>query len=80
MNQKHKDLYASWRELVKLKESMGAKILELIAHPDCKPEHLTEALPPYKATVEMLRKHRPTMVEALKRYPVLSDSVKNTHL
>lgn len=80
MNQKHKDLYASWRELVKLKERMGAKILELIAHPDCKPEHLTEALPPYKATVEMLRKHRPTMIEALKRYPVLSDSVKNTHL
>lgn len=80
MNQKHKDLYTSWRELVKLKESMGAKILELIAHPDCKPEHLTDALPTYKAVVEMLRKHKPTMVEALKRYPVLSDSVANTRL
>lgn len=80
MKQKYKDLYTSWRALVKLKDAMGAKILELIAHPDCKPEHLTEVMPRYKAVVEMLRKHKPTMVEALKHYPVLSASVANTKL
>lgn len=80
MNQKYKDLYTSWRALVKIKDDMGAKILALIAHPDCKPEHLTEVMPRYKAVVEMLRKHKPTMVEALKHYPVLSASVANTKL
>lgn len=80
MNQKHKDLYTSWRELVKLKESMGAKILELIAHPDCKPEHLADALPPYKATVEMLRKHKPTVVKAMGANTVLAMHVEQTRL
>lgn len=80
MNQKHKDLYNSWRELVKLKESMGAKLLELIAHPDCKPEHLVDALPKYQATVAMLRKHKPTMVKALGAYTVLAMNVENTKI
>lgn len=61
-----KELYDSWNALVKHKNHMGEKLLELIAHPDCTPAHLAEAMPRYQATVEMLRKHKPTMLDALR--------------
>lgn len=77
-------LYDSWRDLVALKESMGEKVLELLAHPDCTPEQAQElysqVLPAYRSTVQKLRKHKPTVLNALKNYPVLFDSVNRVKL
>lgn len=79
------ELYKSWDALVKHKERMGAKILELIAHPDSTPEHLAEALPRYKDIVGKLRDHKPVILQALNkgaswRLSSAYDTVKNTKL
>lgn len=80
MTDKYRSLYGSWHELVQLKKDMGAKILELIAHPDCKPEHLTEAMPRYREVVGMLRSHKPAIIKALDRYPLLQRKVMDEKL
>ena len=78
--QKRRELYLSWLALVKLKVSMGEKVLELIAHPESKPEHVAEVMPRYKAVVEMLRKHKPAMLNALRHDPALYTHVSNTKI
>lgn len=80
MKEKHKDLYNSWRALVKLKEDMGSKVLELIAHPDSTPEHIAQVMPQYKRVVAMLRDHKPAMVKAMGNYPILSRAIEQTKL
>jgi hypothetical protein len=63
------ELYRSWLALVKLKEDMGRKVLEIAAHPDAPPncKYLADAAPRYKDVVQRLRKHKPVVVAALNR-------------
>lgn len=72
---KHEQLYKSWRELVLLKTKMGETVLQVCEHPDATPEDLVNAAVKYAAVVKMLRKHKPTMLEALKNYPLMQHSV-----
>lgn len=72
---KHDQLYKSWRELVTLKEKMGNTVLQVCEHPDATPEDLVNAAFKYATVVKMLRKHKPTMLEALKNHTLLHNSV-----
>lgn len=83
MNNKQKatDLYKSWMELVKLKESMGSKVLEIAAHPDATADDLATVAPRYRDVVQKLRKHKPVVIEALnKLHPVLAGYVADKKL
>ena len=81
--EKAPELYRSWLALVKLKEDMGRKVLEIAAHPDAPPncKYLAEAVPRYKDVVQRLRKHKPVVVEALnKLYPALARHADDHHI
>ena len=58
-------LYQSWDALVKKKETMGALILEMIAHPEATTQDIERWIPQYRAVVQMLREHRPHVIDAL---------------
>lgn len=84
-NIKLMELYKSWAALVKHKENMGSKILELIAHPEVSTQDIERWVPAYRNIVAMLREHRPTVLKALQQgtsWQVSNafDTVKNTHL
>ena len=79
------ELFKSWQALVEHKDKMGRTILELIAHPDSTPDHLTEALPRYKQIVGQLKEHKPVILNALNkgaswRVSEAYNKVKNTKL
>lgn len=74
---KHEQLYKSWRELVLLKTKMGEAVLEICGHPEATHEDVAKAVAKYCAVVQMLRKHKPTMLDALKNYPLMHHSVNH---
>lgn len=79
------DLYQSWDEMVKLKERMGRSLLELIAHPDATDEQIVTTALRYRTVVMDLRKHKPTVLEAMNKgysYKLrsLADNIMKTRL
>ena len=76
MTDKYTNLYTSWQDLVKLKEDMGRKVLEIIAHPDAKAEDIGRGVAAYSSVVQSLRKHKPTILDALDKAPGFKNRVR----
>ena len=75
-------LYKSWRQIVQLKEKMGATILELVTHPDATPEQIMEPAMRYRKLVNDLRENRQVIVDALHKHGhnMLASDVASTKL
>ena len=65
MSYNYESILRTWWEMVKTKDKMGERVLEVISHPDSTPEQIALVADRYRAVCASLRAERKKVLEVL---------------